>query len=228
MNPLVTILITNYNYQDYVVDAIESAREQTYTNTEIIVVDDGSTDKSLSVIGAYCKKHPNLIQVVSQDNQGTAGARNSGLSGSKGELIQLLDADDQLLPMCVGERVEAFQDEMIGVVYSDFYSLYPDGTREREYRPHFDALELLNECIVSTNAMYRRTIFEQFGGWNPKYKIIEDYELYVRVCRHTRFHHIAEPHFLYRQTDQNKTKQADDGTLHMEYAMLHHQKAAMI
>lgn len=104
-HPLVTVLITNYNYASYLGMAIDSALNQTYQNVEVIVIDDGSTDTSQEVIKHYEKK---VISVL-QENQGQPSAFNAGFSISKGEMICLLDSDDVWLPQKVEEVMKAFQ-----------------------------------------------------------------------------------------------------------------------
>jgi glycosyltransferase involved in cell wall biosynthesis len=103
-NLLVSILINNYNHADYLAQAINSAIAQTYSNLEIIVVDDGSTDNSHSIINRY----KNLIIPIFKKNGGQASAINVGFAVSKGEIICLLDADDLWLPAKVTEVVKAF------------------------------------------------------------------------------------------------------------------------
>jgi glycosyltransferase involved in cell wall biosynthesis len=102
--PLVTIIIDNYNYEEYLGDAIKSALNQTYKNTEIIVVDDGSTDNSLSVINNFKGQ---IISIV-KHNGGQASSLNTGFAACHGEIICVLDADDIWLPDKVQTVVEAF------------------------------------------------------------------------------------------------------------------------
>jgi glycosyltransferase involved in cell wall biosynthesis len=113
--PLVSIIINNYNYERYLSEAIDSAIAQTYPHTEVIVVDDGSTDKSREIIANYGDR---VIPVLKQ-NGGQASAFNTGLATSKGEIIIYLDSDDVLLPNIVKRVVEAFQThpEVIKVQY---------------------------------------------------------------------------------------------------------------
>ncbi len=92
--PLVTILINNYNYGRFLRDAIDSALNQTYANTEVIVVDDGSTDGSREIIASYGDR----IVPILKDNGGQASAFNAGFAASHGEWVFLLDADDVFLP----------------------------------------------------------------------------------------------------------------------------------
>lgn len=102
--PLVSIIINNYNYGQYLTIAIDSALNQTYDNLEIIVVDDGSTDNSLEIIDSYGNK---IIPVIKK-NGGQASAFNAGFAHSNGEIICLLDADDLFVPHKVAEVVKAF------------------------------------------------------------------------------------------------------------------------
>jgi glycosyltransferase involved in cell wall biosynthesis len=100
--PLVSVIVTCFNYGRYVGRAIESALAQTYRNVEIIVVNDGSHDDSLSVISRYAER----VRLIDQVNQGSIAAYNAGFAASRGELIVLLDADDWLEPEVL-ERVVA-------------------------------------------------------------------------------------------------------------------------
>jgi glycosyltransferase involved in cell wall biosynthesis len=101
--PLITVLITNYNYDCYLKESINSALNQTYSNLEIIVVDDGSTDTSREIISSYKSK----ITPVFKENGGQASAVNSGFAISRGEIICFLDSDDVWLPTKVEKVVEA-------------------------------------------------------------------------------------------------------------------------
>jgi glycosyltransferase involved in cell wall biosynthesis len=103
--PLVSIIINNYNYERFLSQAIDSALNQTYPHTEVIVVDDGSTDNSREIINSYGHQ---IIKVF-KDNGGQASALNAGFAASKGEIICLLDADDLFLAEKVSEVVDCFK-----------------------------------------------------------------------------------------------------------------------
>lgn len=94
--PLISVIIPCYNYATYISEAIESIRAQTYSNWEIIVVDDGSTDNTADVVAEYVLLDPNRIKYYYQVNQGPSVARNIGIALTQGEYIQLLDADDYI------------------------------------------------------------------------------------------------------------------------------------
>lgn len=104
MQPLVTIIINNYNYERFLAAAIDSALNQSYQNIEVIVVDDDSKDNSKAVIACYGTK----IKSVFKENGGQASALNSGFRVSQGDIILLLDADDYLFPDAVFAVVEAW------------------------------------------------------------------------------------------------------------------------
>ncbi|MFE1748127.1 glycosyltransferase family 2 protein [Coleofasciculus sp. H7-2] len=105
-NPKVSILINNYNYARFLAEAIDSALNQSYSHTEVIVVDDGSTDNSREIIASYKDK----ITPVLKENGGQASAFNAGFAASTGDIICFLDADDIYVSEKVAEVVDAFSD----------------------------------------------------------------------------------------------------------------------
>lgn len=107
-NPLFSVLIANYNYADYISDAIESVLRQTYQNFEIIICDDGSTDNSIEVIKRLAEKDSRIL-VITKKNSGQASALNKAYSNSNGEIISLLDADDIFLEEKLKKVSEAFR-----------------------------------------------------------------------------------------------------------------------
>lgn len=111
--PLVSILINNYNYGRYLNDAIDSALNQTYPNTEIIVVDDGSTDESRKVISSYGQQIIPLLK----ENGGQASAFNAGFVMTRGEIIIFLDSDDYLFPNAVEQVVAVWKPGIAKVQY---------------------------------------------------------------------------------------------------------------
>jgi glycosyltransferase involved in cell wall biosynthesis len=112
-DPLVTVLINNYNYALYVAASIESALQQSYRPLEVVVVDDGSLDESRTVISSY----GGAVVAVFKQNGGQASAFNAGFGRSRGEIVTFLDADDILLDDVVERVVEAFSSRSsIGMV----------------------------------------------------------------------------------------------------------------
>jgi glycosyltransferase involved in cell wall biosynthesis len=130
--PLVSILINNYNYGRYLSTAIESALNQTYRHVEVIIVDDGSTDNSREVIASFGSRVISVLKV----NGGQASAFNAGFAASQGDIICFLDADDWFLAEKTAEVVAAFARGQYGWF---FHLLSPNGNRDappdQEFRP---------------------------------------------------------------------------------------------
>src|SRR5664279_4077546 len=104
MKPLVSILIPAYNAEEWIADTIQSALGQTWSEKEIIVVDDGSTDRTLAIARQFSTRG---VSIVTQPNEGASAARNQALSLARGDYIQWLDADDFLAPDKVATQLAA-------------------------------------------------------------------------------------------------------------------------
>ena len=107
-SPLVSVLMGNYNYGRYIGEALDSVLRQTYSNFEVIVCDDGSTDDSREVVARYCDRDTRIRMVV-KENGGLASALNAAYAASRGEIICLLDADDVFLPSETGTSGRSVQ-----------------------------------------------------------------------------------------------------------------------
>lgn len=106
MNDLVSVIITNYNYDNYLADAIDSVIAQDYNEVEIIVVDDGSTDNSINIISSYLPK----VILVKKENGGVSSARNLGIAHATGKYVAYLDADDFWEPKKISKQMSVLVD----------------------------------------------------------------------------------------------------------------------
>jgi glycosyltransferase involved in cell wall biosynthesis len=129
--PSVSVVINNYNYAAYLADAIESALEQGYPYREILVVDDGSTDRSREVIAKYGSQ----ITPICKTNGGQASALNAGYAACHGEIILFLDADDILLPNALANAVGMFREPSISVVHWAMWVIDAQGKRTGSKKP---------------------------------------------------------------------------------------------
>lgn len=119
-NPLISVIIPVYNVEQYLKDCINSVCNQTYTNLEIIVIDDGSTDNS----GALCDeiaKTDSRIKVIHQENQGLSAARNTGLEVCIGEYISFIDSDDAIIPTMYETLLAPLVENNLGMIVCNFY-----------------------------------------------------------------------------------------------------------
>jgi glycosyltransferase involved in cell wall biosynthesis len=129
---LVSIIINNYNYADFLAEAINSALKQTYNSIEVIVVDDGSTDNSQTIIKSFNEQ----VKPIFKSNGGQASAFNAGFAASSGEVICFLDADDLFFPKKVSQIVNIFQDEPdIGWCFHDVQLVNKDGKEKLKNSP---------------------------------------------------------------------------------------------
>ena len=180
-----SIVITCYNQAKFLAEAIESVRNQTFSDLEIIVVDDGSTDKTAAVAACY----PD-VRYVRQENRGLSAARNLGLHVSAGEYLVFLDADDRLLPIAVESGVDCLNTHPECAFVSGDYTLITSEGLVIPRRPtlsierdHYLALLRRNYIGMHATVMYRRSIFETSGDFDTSLKACEDYDLYLRIAR---------------------------------------------
>ena len=185
--PTVSVVIPNYNYGRFIAETIASALAQTYPIREVIVIDDGSTDDSIEVIGRFGSK----VKLINQKNQGVGAARNIGFENSSGEFVAFLDADDIWLPNKIEEQMKHFTDG-VGLVscgMREFSS--QDGKTIEVYlsdKNEWTAKDILlrkHQIIVSGSAIVvRRTLFEQVGGFDKRKELhpAEDWEFCYRMA----------------------------------------------
>lgn len=184
VRPKVSILIPVYNSERYIIQAIESILDRSDPNNEIIVVNDGSTDRTAEVLQPYIDR----IRYIEQTNQGVAAARNHGIEESQGELIAFLDADDFFLPDKLAVQVTRFEAEPeLGMTVSGWHLVNADGEFISTVEPWHHAPEFnLETAIVHKPArpsatMVRRTWCERVGGFDTRFSIGEDLDFLLRL-----------------------------------------------
>jgi len=128
---LASIIINNYNYDVFLREAVDSALNQTYLNTEVIVVDDGSTDRSREIIASYGDQ---IIPVL-KGNGGQASAFNAGFAASRGEVVFFLDSDDILLPTAVKNATKLFRSPDLVKVHWPLWEIDKDGRKTGQMKP---------------------------------------------------------------------------------------------
>lgn len=184
--PLVSAIIPNYNYANYLREAIDSVLSQTYQNIEVIVVDDGSTDNSREILQDYGER----IKVIFQKNQGVSPARNNGVKASKGELIAFLDADDFWLPRKIEKQVQKFSsDKTFGLVHVGVENIDAKG---KSLVTLLNGLEgevshellLFNRAVIlggGSGMMITRKAFEDVGGFDLRLLTSADWDIFYQI-----------------------------------------------
>ncbi|WP_096230370.1 glycosyltransferase family 2 protein [Thermoanaerobacterium sp. RBIITD] len=213
MCQLVTAIITSYNSnENFLKQAIESVVNQTYSNLEVILVDDGSTN---NVAKKIAKLYPN-IKYIYQSNRGLASARNTGINNSKGELICFLDDDDIWEKDKVSRQVNFFNaviknDSSLGLIFT--YQKNIDeknnfiGTVEKNADGFvFDKILFGNIIGAPSSVMIKREVFEYVGLFNEEFRYAEDIELWYRITRKYNIYSLNEYLLYYRVRKNSLSK----------------------
>jgi len=218
--PKVSVIIPAFNTSDYICRAIDGVLAQTYTDFEIIVVDDGSTDRLVAVLKAYRDR----IKYFYQENKGPSAARNNGINRAEGEYIAFLDGDDIWCPENLEKKIKYLEgNPTVSVVCSDFEvfgdashpssfnhrGLFPDRKRGEEFIIS-DTLALLigQAFMFSSTTLLRRSSFEKYGVFEME--ISEDYDLFLRMAQGGDFGCIHEILVRKRDHKQNLSKGIDN------------------
>lgn len=194
MSKLVSIIIPCYNASRWIAEAIDSCLWQTYSNIEIIIIDDGSTDNSLEIIQSYAQKNNNIIWRRIPHTGGNH-ARNVGLSICKGDYIQFLDADDYILPEKIQRQVDFLEFTGTDVVYGDWRHQYhySNGSHTlgdiKITGQQTDILEsLLGAWWVAVAALlYTRKAIERSDGWDETLNTAQDRDFFISVVMRGAF-----------------------------------------
>lgn len=185
--PKVSVVIPTYNYAQYVGIAVRSVLDQSYPNTEIFVVDDGSTDKTQDVLMPYLSR----IHYHYKDNGGTASALNFGITHATGKYVCWLSADDIFLPDKVAKQVDLMEKESaLGFSYTSFMVI--DGAGKKQYDVHSPfyqdqremVTKLMEGCFINgSSVMMRKSALDQVGLFDESMATVHDYELWFRMLR---------------------------------------------
>lgn len=202
-NPVISIIIPSYNHGHYLQEAFDSVYSQNYPGVEIVVVDDGSTDKTRAVT----EKNKD-VKYIYQSNKGLSAARNTGIKNSKGDLLIFLDADDWLLLGAIATNLFFLKDHPESAFVSGGYRLVfenPAKNTETTYEvstEHYIHFLESNYIGMHAAVMYQRWVFDEFE-FDETLRSCEDYDLYLRISkRHPVFHH-AKITAAYRMHDSN-------------------------
>lgn len=205
---LVSVIIPNYNYAHYLRETLDSVFGQTYPHTEVIVVDDGSSDGSRAILEGLSGR---LVPVF-QKNAGVAAARNNGVAASSGEYVAFLDADDAWLPCKIEKQVARFkQDPDLGLVHVGVEEvdaeMNPLVRRLEGVEGHVGAtlLMLKREGVLGggSGAMLPRSVFDDVGGVDERLSTSADWDLFYRVSEKYEVGFVPEILLKYRVHNSN-------------------------
>jgi glycosyltransferase involved in cell wall biosynthesis len=184
--PLVSVIMPVYNAEKFLKQAIDSILEQTYTNFELIAINDGSSDGSEKILNEYAKQDKRL-KVISQKNQGIVGTLNRGIGEAKGEYIARMDGDDVSFPRRFEQQVAVLLEQKNIVLVAGGFEII-DEENEFLYREVIPAHNrdlkrsmLLRNPIAHGSVMFRKSAIDTVGGYSNSFGPTEDFELWSRL-----------------------------------------------
>jgi glycosyltransferase involved in cell wall biosynthesis len=214
---LVSIMMPAYNAEKYIVQSIDTVIAQSYSNWELIIVNDGSTDKTVDVIAAYATDP--RIKIIHQENGGEASARNTALNNMQGEFVSFLDSDDLYMPNTLADRLEYLNNHPeYGVVVSDGIFMTDEGNtlgQLSDIRPRPDCSGDILEILVLSpgvvgppiGLMMRRELVENLAlRFDTTVGYGTDWDFWTRLARHTQFGYLNQVTHYYRIHETNMTR----------------------
>ena len=218
-NPLVSVIIPAYNHEKYIIDCLKSVINQTYSNIEIIVINDGSTDSTERVIREFINSTDIDIDFISKKNEGICKTINKGLNIAKGKYISFLASDDMFAPQMIKKQVEFMENNKnISLVCTDAYFINIDKLTNKKYTDYKPIIKkcfkngiqnkdiyevlLTGNIIIALTTLIRRECFEVLGLFDETLKY-GDYDMWLRIAQEYPIGFIDEPLGYYRIHDIN-------------------------
>jgi GT2 family glycosyltransferase len=186
--------MATYNAEDHVTEALDATLAQTWSNLEIVIVDDGSTDRTPEVLETYGQH--SQVTVLHQENEGHSAAMNRAYAECDGELIKFFDSDDLISPKIIEKQVKRLDDSRIHIASAEWARFYDDPS-EATFEPEIvwrdtGSVEWLVTACGNARPMMQcgtflipRAVLEEAGLWDERLSLINDFEFFTRVFLHS-------------------------------------------
>ena len=199
----VTTVIPAYNVEHYIREAIESVLFQTYKDIELIVVDDGSTDRTTEIVKNFGSK---IEYVRHAENKGLSVARNTGIRQAKGKYLAFLDADDIWIPTKIEEQVKLLEgNEDLALVYSNCHKIDRSGAHMgmlldsvKLHRGFVLKDLLLSSFITTSSVVIKKQVLDEIGVFDEHFFVSQDFDLYLRIAECHKIDFVDAPLLKYR------------------------------
>jgi len=214
--PMVSVILPAYNASGYIGEAVRGVLSQTYTNFELIIIDDGSTDNTADIVKSVDDER---IRYIRTENQGNYFARNRGLKESKGRYIAFLDSDDIWLEDKLKTQISIFlKDNDIGLCCTDYYVFFDEDKKnvykdtqhtfseELMRQKRFIEILLLKNIIITSSVMVKNACFKHLGGFDTAHQNAMDYEMWLRIAMDYKIYYAKERTLLKRLHRWNISK----------------------
>ncbi len=217
-NPLISVMMPTYNNAKYIKQALESIYAQNYSNIEIIVVDDGSTDNTKEILQQYKD-----IKYFYIEHKGISVARNTALENAKGEYIAFLDSDDYWLPNKLNTQMQYFKDHPdCEIVFTKYENFFEDEKLKTNKRAMHEKMmeKFLKQYLPSS--IIKKELFEKYGNFDENFSGVEDTEFLYRLLKKgvSISHIIPEVFYIRRIHGQNVTLNYNQDTVKYITAIL--------
>jgi GT2 family glycosyltransferase len=209
--PRISVVLPTYNGARYLRESIASVLAQTEPNFELIVVDDCSTDDTPALLAEAAERDPRILVQRNATNRKLPASLNIGFRQARGGYFTWTSDDNRYEPTALATMARALDEHPhVGLVYSDFRMIDADGAVVSECAvPGVERLLAVN-CVAGS-FLYRREVHEKLGGYDEARFLTEDYDFWLRACRHFQLLAIREKLYRYRQHDKSlsQTRQAE-------------------
>lgn len=219
----ISVIIPAYNCAGLISRTIQSVRNQTFQDWELIVVDDGSTDNTRDVVLSFQKNDPR-IKYLNQPNSGApASPKNNGIRNATGDYIAFLDHDDEWLPEKLEKHVSVFEKfPKTGLVASNAMIVNEANGQKKEYKmpQNSDIIcSLLERNVVfcSSGATVKKDVFDQAGLFDENFKLGDDWDMWIRIAKKFNFRFINEPLYNFYRHDKTVTSRIKMATKIKDY-----------
>lgn len=197
-NPLISVFIVTYNSQEFIIEALESVKSQTYQNIELIVSDDCSNDNTVSLVKKWLSDNTRRftwVEIIeASNNTGTSANYNRAVKACHGEWLKMLDGDDKLLPFCISDFVDyVIHHPNAGVVFSKVVG-FGDMENANKWpwlnvKRFFDTFNSIQFRIILSNQNFlpsasvflKKNVWQSTGGYNEDIPLIEDWPFWIKV-----------------------------------------------
>lgn len=227
MPVLVSVIIPVYNGDKYLRNTIESVISQTFSDWEIVAVNDGSKDQSLRILEEYSQRSDIRFKFINIKNAGVSNARNIGVRHSEGEYLAFLDQDDKFYPDKLDKQIRLIKDSSYGLVYSNYSVMNSDGEiicqklmedKKLKSGKIYDELLYFNFIAISA-VILPKSVYLELDGFDTSYNLCEDFDLLLKIARIYPVAVVKEPLMVYRDYIGSNTYQKI-GTLIQEYYLI--------
>jgi glycosyltransferase involved in cell wall biosynthesis len=213
---IVSVIMPAFNVEAYISEAIHSVIRQTYPHWELIVVDDGSTDKTREIVDGYMREDPR-IRYIHQKNSGPAAARNRGIQASRGRYIAFLDSDDIWYLDKLEKQMDFLSSHPGYVVYGGRNYIRKGGSGFKEsgqirlfknfdsIRENFEYILFHPNLTITSTVLFEKSLLDKTGYFDESLHICEDDHLFIRMAALSYFHALNEPVDYRRKHDESIT-----------------------